>query len=330
MENKSLNKTNSKTNNLKTKDIKLNDKDNKTSEVKQPEVGPFGEFICWIIFFGLLYLAVFKVIPFGIGKAGEFIGFTGNHVSRFIGGIENGIGDIFDGDKKTCNKLIKEIDKISSLDDFNKRTNNKEIYSKCEFKHIDISKVKELGEKLEKEKSEKEERIKKEQEEKELDEKKALEEKELAEKKAKEEALKKIDDCKNNGGTWLESSNKCYTKEEKLAAKEASRKSCLSQSNYTWDGENCNGKVWYWNGNEIQLETNSKVSSNYSKIANEVFDAIERKSRNVNVLDSKYGKPWSISIKMKGSSIDSYTVICYIEGLGRIYKVIVKDGIVLN
>ena len=171
-------------------------------------------------------------------------------------------------------------------------------------------------EKFEKEQLEKEERSKK--------------EKELTEKKAKEEAQKKIDDCKNSGGDWLEYSNKCYTKEEKLAAKEASRKSCITRQNYTWDGENCIGKVWYWQGNDRSLNSDSRVSSNESKIANEVFDAIERKSKNVRILDSGDGKPWSISIKMNGDSVSEYTAVLYIIGNGRIYRVIVKNGIVLN
>ena len=156
MENKSLNKTNSKINNQTNVEFKKLKPSEKISVI-----------ITLLVMIWLGYLIVFKVLPFAIGKTGEFIGFTGNHIGRFVGGIGNGIGDIFDGDKKTCNNLIKDIDKISSLDDFNKKTNNKEIYSKCESKHIDISKVKELGEKLEKEKSEKEERIKKEKEEKE-------------------------------------------------------------------------------------------------------------------------------------------------------------------
>lgn len=309
IKNNSDNKSSEKLNNLKSSE----------TNKKQEELGPFGQFICYIIFFGLLYLAIFKAIPFAIGKTGEFIGFTGNHVGRFIGGIGNGIGDIFDGDKKACNKLVNEIDKISSLNDFNSKTNNKEIYSKCESKNIDISKVKELGEKLEKEKSEKEERIKKEQE-----------EKELAKKKAKEEAQKKIDDCKNSGGDWLEYSNKCYTKAEKLAAREESRKSCINRPNYTWDGESCIGKVWYWQGNDRQLNSDSRVSSNESKIVNEVFDAIERKSKKAYILDSGDGKPWAIAIKMSGDSLSEYTVVFYVQGGGSTYKAIVKNGVVLN
>lgn len=173
--------------------------------------------------------------------------------------------------------------------------------------------------KSDKEKLEKEEHDKKEQE-----------EKELAKKKVEEEKQKNIESCKNNGGQWLDYSNKCKTKAEIDEEKENYRKDCLTKSNYTWDGNSCIGKEWFWQGNDRSLNSDSKVSSNESKIVNEVFNAVERKSKSAYVLDSGDGKPWTVTIKMNGDSLSDYTVVFYIEGNGNVYRVIVKNGTIIE
>lgn len=262
----------------------------------QSEGGAIAGLFAFLIILGIGYFTFFKAIPF-----------VWNSTTSFI-------GDVLDKEKKSCKSLVNDVDKITSLEDFNNKTRNKEIYSMCESKHVDISKIKSLGEKLEKE-----ERDKKEQE-----------EKELAKKKAEEEKQKNIESCKNNGGQWLDYSNKCKTKAEIDEEKENYRKDCLTKSNYTWDGNSCIGKEWFWQGNDRSLNSDSRVSSNESKIVNEVFNAVERKSKSAYVLDSGDGRPWTVTIKMNGDSLSDYTVVFYIEGNGNVYRVIVKNGTIIE
>ncbi len=262
----------------------------------QSEGGAIAGLFAFLIVLGIGYFTFFKVIPF-----------VWNSTTSFI-------GDVLDKEKKSCQSLVNDVDKITSLEDFNNKTKNKEIYSKCESKHVDISKIKKLGEKLENE-----ERTKKEQE-----------EKELAKKKAEEEKQKNIESCKNNGGQWLDYSNKCKTKAEIDEEKESYRKDCLNKTNYTWNGNSCIGKEWFWQGNDRSLNSDSRVSSNESKIVNEVFNAVERKSKSAYVLDSGDGRPWTVTIKMNGDSLSDYTVVFYIEGNGNVYRVIVKNGTIIE
>ena len=143
------------------------------------------------------------------------------------------------------------------------------------------------------------------------------------------EVSKPKNECETNGGQW-QYDNTCKSKEKVAEEKEASRQECAKKQNYTWDGDNCNGKEWIWQGNESALNSDSKVSSYEKKITNEVFNAVERKSKSAYILDSGDGKPWTVTIKMTGNSMSEYTVVFYIQGGGSVYRAIVKNGTIIN
>lgn len=113
--------------------------ENKTqnSSNTQSEGNAITGLFAFLIILGIGYFTFFKAIPF-----------IWNSTTSFI-------GDVLDKEKKSCKSLVNDVDKITSLEDFNNKTKNKEIYSMCESKHVDISKIKSLGEKLEKEERDK-------------------------------------------------------------------------------------------------------------------------------------------------------------------------------
>ena len=228
--------------------------------------------------------------------------------------------------KGNCQDVVNLIDKSSSLKEVEDKIKENNYYSidYCNENYKTMfgnSKLKKPLEKL------------KEKEQKQLEDEKSKNEKaekEAAEKQKAEEKQKNIESCKNNGGQWLDYSNKCKTKAEIEQEKESYRKDCLNKTNYTWDGNSCIGKEWFWQGNDRSLYSDSRVSSNESKIVNEVFNAVERKSKSAYVLDSGDGKPWTVTIKMNGDSLSDYTVVFYIEGNGNVYRVIVKNGTIIE
>lgn len=148
-------------------------------------------------------------------------------------------------------------------------------------------------------------------------------------KKEEEEVSRRKNECETNGGQW-QYDNTCRSKEKLAEEKETSKQECNKKQNYVWDGNNCTGKEWFWQGNERSLNSDSRVSSNESKIVNEVFNAVERKSKKAYILDSGDGRPWTVTIKMNGDSLSDYTVVFYIEGDGNVYRVVVKNGTIID
>lgn len=209
--------------------------------------------------------------------------------------------------KGNCQDVVNLIDKSSSLKEVEDKIKENNYYSidYCNENYKTIfgnSKLKKSLENL-KEKEQKQledEKSKNENAEKEKSEKEA-EKKRQAEKEAEEKSLK-----------------------------ESLRQSCITKSNYTWDGNSCIGKEWFWQGNDRSLNSDSRVSSNESKIVNEVFNAVERKSTSARILDSGDGRPWTVSIKMNGDYLSDYTVVFYIVGNGNVYRVIVKNGTIID
>ena len=148
-------------------------------------------------------------------------------------------------------------------------------------------------------------------------------------KKEEEEVSRRKNECETNGGQW-QYNNSCKPKEKLAEEKETNKQECNKKQNYVWDGNNCTGKEWFWQGNDRSLNSDSRVSSYESKIVDEVFNAVERKSKKAYILDSGDGRPWTVTIKMNGDSLSDYTVVFYIEGNGNVYRVIVKNGTIID
>lgn len=141
--------------------------------------------------------------------------------------------------------------------------------------------------------------------------------------KLKEKEQKQLEDEKSKN-------EKAEKEAEEKSLKESLRQSCITKTNYTWDGNSCIGKEWFWQGNDRSLNSDKRVSSNESKIVNKVFNAVERKSTSARILDSGDGRPWTVSIKMNGDSLSDYTVVFYIVSNGNVYRVIVKNGTIID
>lgn len=209
--------------------------------------------------------------------------------------------------KGNCQDVVNLIDKSSSLKEVEDKIKENNYYSidYCNENYKTIfgnSKLKKPLEKL------------KEKEQKQLEDEKSKNEKAEKEKSEKE----------------AEKKRQAEKEAEEKSLKESLRQSCITKTNYTWDGNSCIGKEWFWQGNDRSLNSDSRVSSNESKIVNEVFNAVERKSTSARILDSGDGRPWTVSIKMNGDSLSDYTVVFYIEGNGNVYRVIVKNGTIIN
>lgn len=209
--------------------------------------------------------------------------------------------------KGNCQDVVNLIDKSSSLKEVEDKIKENNYYSidYCNENYKTMfgnSKLKKPLEKL------------KEKEQKQLEDEKSKNEKAEKEKSEKE----------------AEKKRQAEKEAEEKSLKESLRQSCITKSNYTWDGNSCIGKEWFWQGNDRSLNSDSRVSSNESKIVNEVFNAVEGKSKSAYVLDSGDGKPWTVTIKMNGDSLSDYTVVFYIEGNGNVYRVIVKNGTIID
>ena len=209
--------------------------------------------------------------------------------------------------KGNCQDVVNLIDKSSSLKEVEDKIKENNYYSidYCNENYKTMfgnSKLKKPLEKL------------KEKEQKQLEDEKSKNEKAEKEKSEKE----------------AEKKRQAEKEAEEKSLKESLRQSCITKTNYTWDGNSCIGKEWFWQGNDRSLNSDSRVSSNESKIVNEVFNAVERKSKSAYVLDSGDGKPWTVTIKMNGDSLSDYTVVFYIEGNGNVYRVIVKNGTIIE
>lgn len=209
--------------------------------------------------------------------------------------------------KGSCQDVVNLIDKSSSLKEVEDKIKENNYYSidYCNENYKTMfgnSKLKKPLEKL------------KEKEQKQLEDEKSKNEKAEKEKSEKE----------------AEKKRQAEKEAEEKSLKESLRQSCITKTNYTWDGNSCIGKEWFWQGNDRSLNSDSRVSSNESKIVNEVFNAVERKSTSAYVLDSGDGKPWTVTIKMNGDSLSDYTVVFYIVGNGNVYRVIVKNGTIIE
>lgn len=209
--------------------------------------------------------------------------------------------------KGNCQDVVNLIDKSSSLKEVEDKIKENNYYSidYCNENYKTIfgnSKLKKPLEKL------------KEKEQKQLEDEKSKNEKAEKEKSEKE----------------AEKKRQAEKEAEEKSLKESLRQSCITKTNYTWDGNSCIGKEWFWQGNERSLNSDKRVSSNESKIVNEVFNAVERKSTSARVLDSGDGRPWTVSIKMNGDYLSDYTVVFYIVGNGNVYRVIVKNGTIID
>ena len=209
--------------------------------------------------------------------------------------------------KGNCQDIVNLIDKSSSLKEVEDKIKENNYYSidYCNENYKTMfgnSKLKKPLEKL------------KEKEQKQLEDEKSKNEKAEKEKSEKE----------------AEKKRQAEKEAEEKSLKESLRQSCITKSNYTWDGNSCIGKEWFWQGNDRSLNSDKRVSSNESKIVNEVFNAVERKSTSARILDSGDGRPWTISIKMNGDYLSDYTVVFYIVGNGNVYRVIVKNGTIID
>lgn len=209
--------------------------------------------------------------------------------------------------KGNCQDVVNLIDKSSSLKEVEDKIKENNYYSidYCNENYKTIfgnSKLKKPLEKL------------KEKEQKQLEDEKSKNEKAEKEKSEKE----------------AEKKRQAEKEAEEKSLKESLRQSCITKTNYTWDGNSCIGKEWFWQGNDRSLNSDNKVSSNESKIVNEVFNAVERKSTSARILDSGDGRPWTVSIKMNGDYLSDYTVVFYIVGNGNVYRVIVKNGTIID
>lgn len=209
--------------------------------------------------------------------------------------------------KGNCQDVVNLIDKSSSLKEVEDKIKENNYYSidYCNENYKTIfgnSKLKKPLEKL------------KEKEQKQLEDEKSKNEKAEKEKSEKE----------------AEKKRQAEKEAEEKSLKESLRQSCITKSNYTWDGNSCIGKEWFWQGNDRSLNSDKRVSSNESKIINEVFNAVERKSTSARILDSGDGRPWTVSIKMNGDYLSDYTVVFYIVGNGNVYRVIVKNGTIID
>ena len=209
--------------------------------------------------------------------------------------------------KGNCQDVVNLIDKSSSLKEVEDKIKENNYYSidYCNENYKTIfgnSKLKKPLEKL------------KEKEQKQLEDEKSKNEKAEKEKSEKE----------------AEKKRQAEKEAEEKSLKESLRQSCITKTNYTWDGNSCIGKEWFWQGNDRSLNSDKRVSSNESKIVNEVFNAVERKSTSARILDSGDGRPWTVTIKMNGDSLSDYTVVFYIEGNGNVYRVIVKNGTIID
>lgn len=209
--------------------------------------------------------------------------------------------------KGNCQDVVNLIDKSSSLKEVEDKIKENNYYSidYCNENYKTMfgnSKLKKPLEKL------------KEKEQKQLEDEKSKNEKAEKEKSEKE----------------AEKKRQAEKEVEEKSLKESLRQSCITKTNYTWDGNSCIGKEWFWQGNDRSLNSDKKVSSNESKIVNEVFNAVERKSTSARILDSGDGRPWTVSIKMNGDYLSDYTVVFYIVGNGNVYRVIVKNGTIID
>lgn len=209
--------------------------------------------------------------------------------------------------KGNCQDVVNLIDKSSSLKEVEDKIKENNYYSidYCNENYKTMfgnSKLKKPLEKL------------KEKEQKQLEDEKSKNEKAEKEKSEKE----------------AEKKRQAEKEAEEKSLKESLRQSCITKTNYTWDGNSCIGKEWFWQGNDRSLNSDKRVSSNESKIVNEVFNAVERKSTSARILDSGDGRPWTVSIKMNGDSLSDYTVVFYIVGNGNVYRVIVKNGTIID
>lgn len=209
--------------------------------------------------------------------------------------------------KGNCQDVVNLIDKSSSLKEVEDKIKENNYYSidYCNENYKTMfgnSKLKKPLEKL------------KEKEQKQLEDEKSKNEKAEKEKSEKE----------------AEKKRQAEKEAEEKSLKESLRQSCITKSNYTWDGNSCIGKEWFWQGNDRSLNSDKRVSSNESKIVNEVFNAVERKSTSARILDSGDGRPWTVSIKMNGDYLSDYTVVFYIVGNGNVYRVIVKNGTIID
>lgn len=209
--------------------------------------------------------------------------------------------------KGNCQDVVNLIDKSSSLKEVEDKIKENNYYSidYCNENYKTMfgnSKLKKPLEKL------------KEKEQKQLEDEKSKNEKAEKEKSEKE----------------AEKKRQAEKEAEEKSLKESLRQSCITKSNYTWDGNSCISKEWFWQGNDRSLNSDKRVSSNESKIVNEVFNAVERKSTSARILDSGDGRPWTVSIKMNGDYLSDYTVVFYIVGNGNVYRVIVKNGTIID
>ena len=209
--------------------------------------------------------------------------------------------------KGNCQDVVNLIDKSSSLKEVEDKIKENNYYSidYCNENYKTMfgnSKLKKPLEKL------------KEKEQKQLEDEKSKNEKAEKEKSEKE----------------AEKKRQAEKEAEEKSLKESLRQSCITKTNYTWDGNSCIGKEWFWQGNERSLNSDKRVSSNESKIVNEVFNAVERKSTSARILDSGDGRPWTVTIKMNGDYLSDYTVVFYIVGNGNVYRVIVKNGTIID
>ena len=224
--------------------------------------------------------------------------------------------------KGSCQDVVNLIDKSSSLKEVEDKIKENNYYSidYCNENYKTMfgnSKLKKPLEKL------------KEKEQKQLEDEKSKNEKAEKEKSEKE-AEKKRQAEKEKSEKEAEKKRQAEKEAEEKSLKESLRQSCITKSNYTWDGNSCIGKEWFWQGNDRSLNSDKRVSSNESKIVNEVFNAVERKSKRAYILDSGDGRPWTVSIKMNGDSLSDYTVVFYIVGNGNVYRVVVKNGTIIN
>ena len=209
--------------------------------------------------------------------------------------------------KGNCQDVVNLIDKSSSLKEVEDKIKENNYYSidYCNENYKTMfgnSKLKKPLEKL------------KEKEQKQLEDEKSKNEKAEKEKSEKE----------------AEKKRQAEKEAEEKSLKESLRQSCITKTNYTWDGNSCIGKEWFWQGNDRSLNSDKRVSSNESKIVNEVFNAVERKSTSARILDLGDGRPWTVSIKMNGDYLSDYTVVFYIVGNGNVYRVIVKNGTIID
>ena len=224
--------------------------------------------------------------------------------------------------KGNCQDIVNLIDKSSSLKEVEDKIKENNYYSidYCNENYKTMfgnSKLKKPLEKL------------KEKEQKQLEDEKSKNEKAEKEKSEKE-AEKKRQAEKEKSEKEAEKKRQAEKEAEEKSLKESLRQSCITKSNYTWDGNSCIGKEWFWQGNDRSLNSDKRVSSNESKIVNEVFNTVERKSTSARILDSGDGRPWTISIKMNGDYLSDYTVVFYIVGNGNVYRVIVKNGTIID